>query len=293
MLTTIKCKQGENMTRKIIVFVFVYILFLIRPYPIYGYQEQEIPILMYHHLEDNINNTTVISPKSFENQMKLLKMEGYQAISVQQLYDYLNDQAPLPPKPVLITFDDGYFSNYEKAYPILKKYNMHAEIFVIASRILEKNGNNYYPNETVKMSWDQLKEMKDYITIQSHTWDLHYKLPSKSGQPIGAVFGPSFVNGQLESQAEYEERVRNDFIHSRKRIKEELGYEPIAISYPYGIYSPSTIKLAKEAGFKMAFVIQNKHVKKGDSIFTLSRITINGNDTGEAFIQKLKTAKNT
>ena len=75
---------------------------------------------MYHHLEDNINNTTVISPKSFENQMKLLKMEGYQAISAQQLYDYLNDQAPLPQKPVLITFDDGYFSNYEKAYPILK-----------------------------------------------------------------------------------------------------------------------------------------------------------------------------
>lgn len=282
------------MTKKIIVFVFVYILFLIRSYPIYGYQEQEIPILMYHHLEDNINNTTVISPKSFENQMKLLKMEGYQAISAQQLYDYLNDQAPLPQKPVLITFDDGYFSNYEKAYPILKKYDMHAEIFVIASRILEMNGNNYHPNETAKMSWDQLKEMKDYITIQSHTWDLHYKLPSKNGKLNGAVFGPSIVNGQLESQVEYEERVRNDFIHSRKIIKEKLGYEPIAISYPYGIYSPSTIKLAKEAGFKMAFVIQNKHVKKGDSLFTLSRITINGNDTGEAFIHKLKTttAKN-
>ena len=108
------------MSRKIIVFVFVYILFLIKPYSIYGYHEQEIPILMYHHLEENINNNTVISPENFENQMKLLKMEGYHAISAQQLYDYLNGQTPLPQKPVLITFDDGYFSNYEKAYPILK-----------------------------------------------------------------------------------------------------------------------------------------------------------------------------
>ncbi|MGY4796678.1 polysaccharide deacetylase family protein [Lysinibacillus fusiformis] len=282
------------MTRKIIVFVFVYILFLIKPYSIYGYHEQEIPILMYHHLEENINNNTVISPENFENQMKLLKMEGYHAISAQQLYDYLNGQTPLPQKPVLITFDDGYFSNYEKAYPILKKYDMHAEIFVIASRILENSENNHYPNESAKMSWDQLKEMKDYITIQSHTWDLHYKLPSENGKLNGAVFGPSFVNGQLESQDAYEERVRNDFIRSRKIIKEKLGYEPIAISYPYGIYSLPTIKIAKEAGFKMAFVIQNKHVKKGDAIFTLSRITINGNDTGEAFIHKLKAtpAKN-
>lgn len=278
-------KQGENMTRKIIVVVFVYIVLFSHPFPIDGYQEQKIPVLMYHHLAENINNTTVISPHNFENQMRILKAEGYHAISAQELYDYFNNAIKLPEKPVMITFDDGYLSNYEKAYPILKKYDMHAEIFIIASRIVHTK--NVYPNEIAKMNWDQLNEMQDYITIQSHTWDLHYKLPSKNGRLNGAIYGPSYLNGQLESQQQFEERVRNDFLYSRQIIKEKLGYEPIAISYPYGNQSPATIQIANEAGFKMGFVIQNKSVKMGDELFMLSRITVNGNDTGAELIRKI------
>jgi len=246
---------------------------------------------MYHHLADNINNNTVISPNNFENQIRTLKAEGYHAISVQELHDYLNNQIKLPEKPVLVTFDDGYLSNYEKAYPILKKYDMHAEIFVIASRIVDVSKQDAYPNEIAKMNWDQLKEMQDYITIQSHTWDSHYKLPSKYGKLNGAIYGPSYLNGQLESQLQYEERVRNDFIRSRKIIKEKLGYEPIAISYPYGKKSVATIKIAQEAGFKMGFVIQNKSVKMGDELFSLSRITVNGNDTSADLIYKINAIK--
>jgi len=279
------------MRRKIIVAVVVYIVLFTHSFPIYGYQEQKIPVLMYHHLADNINNNTVISPNNFENQIRTLKAEGYHAISVQELHDYLNNQIKLPEKPVLVTFDDGYLSNYEKAYPILKKYDMHAEIFVIASRIVDVSKQDAYPNEIAKMNWDQLKEMQDYITIQSHTWDSHYKLPSKYGKLNGAIYGPSYLNGQLESQLQYEERVRNDFIRSRKIIKEKLGYEPIAISYPYGKKSVATIKIAQEAGFKMGFVIQNKSVKMGDELFSLSRITVNGNDTSADLIYKINAIK--
>ncbi|MEA0565592.1 MULTISPECIES: polysaccharide deacetylase family protein [Lysinibacillus] len=275
------------MTRKIIVVVFVYIVLFTYPFPIHGYQEQKIPVLMYHHLAENINNNTVISPNNFENQIKALKAEGYHAISVQELYDYFNNHIKLPEKPILITFDDGYLSNYEKAYPILKKYDMHAEIFVIASRIVHTK--NDYPKEIAKMNWDQLNEMQDYITIQSHTWDSHYKLTSKNGRVYGAIYGPSYINGQLESQQQFEERVRHDLLYSRQIIKEKLGYEPIAISYPYGNQSPATIQIVKEAGFKMGFVIQNKSVRMGDDLFTLSRITVNGHDTGPELIHKLTT----
>ncbi|MEA0555092.1 polysaccharide deacetylase family protein [Lysinibacillus irui] len=275
------------MTRKIIVVVFVYIFLFTYPFPIHGYQEQKIPVLMYHHLAENINNNTVISPNNFENQIKALKAEGYHAISVQELYDYFNNHIKLPEKPILITFDDGYLSNYEKAYPILKKYDMHAEIFVIASRIVHTK--NDYPKEIAKMNWDQLNEMQDYITIQSHTWDSHYKLTSKNGRVYGAIYGPSYINGQLESQQQFEERVRHDLLYSRQIIKEKLGYEPIAISYPYGNQSPATIQIVKEAGFKMGFVIQNKSVRMGDDLFTLSRITVNGHDTGPELIHKLTT----
>lgn len=277
------------MMRKMIAFVVVYIVLFTYPFLTYGYEEQTIPVLMYHHLADNINNNTVISPNNFDKQMRALKEEGYHAISVKELHDYLTNQIKLPEKPVLITFDDGYLSNYEKAYPILKKYDLHAEIFVIASRIVDTVKEISYPHEIAKMNWDQLKEMQDYITIQSHTWDSHYKLPSKFGRMNGAIYGPSYLNGQLESQEQYEARVKDDFIHSRNIIKENLGYEPIAISYPYGIQSATTIKIAQEAGFKMGFVIQNKNVKKGDGLFTLSRIIVNGNDSGADLILKINT----
>ncbi|MGE7910083.1 polysaccharide deacetylase family protein [Lysinibacillus xylanilyticus] len=276
------------MKRIVILLVVAYSILLIKPYPIYGYNNEKIPVLMYHHLENNVNNNTVISPENFENQIKTLKENGYNSITTQDLFDYLNGKTELPKNPVLITFDDGYLSNYEKAYPILKKYKMHAEIFVITSHILETNEKNVYTNEIPKMNWDQLKEMKDYITIQSHTWNSHYKLQSFSGGMKGAIYGRSYINGKLETQKEYEERVKKDFNLSRKIIKEKLGYEPIALSYPFGTNSEDAMKLAKDVGFKMAFVIKNKGVTMGDNVYALSRITVNGNETGAELIKKLQ-----
>ncbi|MFJ8512597.1 polysaccharide deacetylase family protein [Lysinibacillus xylanilyticus] len=276
------------MKRIVIFLVVAYSILLIKPYPIYGYNNEKIPVLMYHHLEKNMNNNTVISPENFENQIKTLKENGYNSITTQDLYDYLNGKNELPKNPVLITFDDGYLSNFEKAYPILKKYKMHAEIFVITSHILETNEKNVYTNEIPKMNWDQLKEMKDYITIQSHTWNSHYKLQSFSGGMKGAIYGRSYINGKLETQEEYEERVKKDFNLSRKIIKEKLGYEPIALSYPFGTNSEDAMKLAKDVGFKMAFVIKNKGVTMGDNVYALSRITVNGNETGAELIKKLQ-----
>lgn len=257
-------------------------------YQISGYEEEQgIPVLMYHHLDHQLNNNVTITPENFENQIKALKEEGYNSITTKQLYDYLYHGGQLPAKPVLITFDDGYLSNYEEAYPILKKYKTHAEIFVITSRILENDGENPYPNEMPKMNWAQLQEMKDYISIGSHTWDAHYKLDSGNGTQFSAIYGPGIINGKLESREEYEKRVMNDFLQSKKMIKEKLGYEPIAISYPFGSRSQQTEMLAKKAGFQLAFVIGNKRIRKGDHVLSLSRITVNGNDSAEALLNKI------
>lgn len=273
---------------KIMVMLIIFIISFATLYEGTGNNQDEIPVLMYHHLEDNMNNNSTIDPVNFENQIKTLKEEGYNAITIQQFYDYLNGENKLPEKPVLITFDDGYLSNYEKAYPILKKYNMNATIFIIASRILEKNEENVYSNEIPKMNWEQLREMKDYISIQSHTWDLHYKLKGKFGRMKGPIYAPSYINGNLENQEDYEERVKNDFYRSKEIIKEKLGYEPVALSYPFGDYSKDTMKLAQEAGFKMAFGIKNKRIQIGDNLYSLNRITVNGNFTGEDLIEEIE-----
>ncbi|WP_342550970.1 polysaccharide deacetylase family protein [Lysinibacillus sp. FSL M8-0216] len=256
----------------------------------FGSGNDKIPILMYHHLKKSLNNNVVISPDNFENQIKTLKEAGYNSISIQQLFDYLNENKLLPQNPVLITFDDGYLSNYELAYPILKKYNMHAEIFVIVSQILENNEIKSNTNEIPKMTWEQLREMRDTFTIQSHTWNSHNKLVLGNGKLSGAVYGPSYIKGTLETKKMYEERVISDFIRSKEVIKAKLGYEPIAISYPFGIVSNEAIKLAEAAGFKLGFVINNKSIVKDDNPFTLSRITVNGNDTGIELLEKIKNS---
>ncbi|MCH7323302.1 polysaccharide deacetylase family protein [Solibacillus sp. MA9] len=277
------------MKKTIIILAIIYFVTFLKLSPTNGYSNEKIPILMYHHLEKNLNNNAVISPENFENQIKYLKVMGYNTITAQQLYDYLNGSIQLPQNPVLITFDDGYLSNYEMAYPILKKYNMHAEVFVITSRILEKGVKTSYSNEIPKMNWEQLREMKDYITVQSHSWDSHYKLKSNIYEKkIAALSGPVYINGKMENQKEYEERVKNDLIRSRKIIKEKLGYEPIAISYPFGITSNDAMNLAKAAGFKLGFLINNKSIKKSENKLALSRITVNGNDSGEELIKKIK-----
>jgi peptidoglycan/xylan/chitin deacetylase (PgdA/CDA1 family) len=282
-------KTGVYMKKRIIILfiILVSIYFVSFSEITSGNSNENIPILMYHHLEKDLNNNVVISPENFEDQIKSLKDDGYNTITAQQLYDYLNDSIQLPQNPVLITFDDGYLSNYEMAYPILKKYKMHAEFFVIASRILEEGVETSYPNEIPKMKWDHLREIKDYITIQSHTWDAHYKLKSSNGNEIAAIYGPAYINGKMENKKEYEERVKNDFIRSRNLIKEKLGYDPIAISYPFGVTSNDAMNLAKAAGFKLGFVINNKSVMKVDNQFELSRITVNGNDSGADLIKKI------
>lgn len=281
---------GCAVNRSIVVLILMCSLIFSNSSLAFGSGNDKIPILMYHHLQKGLNNNVVISPDNFENQIKTLKEAGYNSISIQQLFDYLSSNKLLPQNPVLITFDDGYFSNYELAYPILKKYNMHAEIFVIVSQILENNEIKSNTNEIPKMTWEQLKEMRDTFTIQSHTWNLHNKLVLGTGKLSGAIYGPSYINGTLETKKMYEERLIRDFIQSKQVIKEKLGYEPIAISYPFGIVSNDAMILAREVGFKLGFVINNKSVVVGDNQLALSRITVNGNVSGKELITKIKNS---
>ena len=101
-----------------------------------------INVLMYHHFDDTTNLGAVVAKDEFKKQIKYLKDNGYNTITVQELIDYKNGKIDLPEKPVLITSDDGYLSNYEFMYPILKENNMKATIFVIGDNIDNADENN-------------------------------------------------------------------------------------------------------------------------------------------------------
>jgi peptidoglycan/xylan/chitin deacetylase (PgdA/CDA1 family) len=121
-----------------------------------------IPIIMYHSISDTPVGAAELSvtTKSFEQQMKYLSDNGYTPI----YFDEIKNCAKIK-KPIIVTFDDGYSDNYTNAYPVLKKYNIKATIFMI-TKLIDTNGY---------LSKDQITSMEDLVSFQSHTVD-HLRL---------------------------------------------------------------------------------------------------------------------
>ncbi len=133
-----------------------------------------IPILMYHTISDTVlpeSENSSVSTANFDAQMKALVDNGYHPISFKQLHDYMTENEPLPDKPFIITMDDGYLNNYTHAYPIYKKYNIPATLFVSPYYMKEENTDRHF-------GWAAAREMESsgLIDIQPHGYD-HTPLP--------------------------------------------------------------------------------------------------------------------
>ncbi len=247
----------------------------------------QIPVLMYHILLPNRNDTISVDPRRFKQQMLALKAAGYTSITENQFLSYPKDNTPLPQKPILITFDDGYLNNFTEAYPILKRLNMHASMYVIASRISETDG--FTEGEYEKISWQQAREMKGTMSIQSHTWDSHSKQLTIEDQSRGLITNRLHLNTGLETQQEFENRTYNDLLVAKKAIEKNVGTEVVAISYPYGEYTADTIRLAEKVGYQMAFTIHNGPNTQSSPLFELNRFTVDGNYSGEQLVQVIES----
>ena len=248
----------------------------------------QIPILMYHHFEEEGINSLTVHPKNFEEQMKAIKEEGYETITFGQLIAFLNHEGTLPEKPILITMDDGYESNYKYAYPILKELNMKAAIFLVTSKIRreeEKHLEDGLPN----LSWEQIHEMSEsgLIEFHSHTHDSHKKY-MKGKKEVAYLAGPIVKeNGELETQEEYEQRIMNDLLLSKKLIEKNIGQPVTVLCYPYGAYSETSEKVAKEVGFLATVTVNKGIISKGNSPFLLKRINVDGSYTAWDLIDVL------
>lgn len=143
--------------------------------PVFGEDSVRVPILMYHSiLRDSARQGKyVISPAVLAADLDALQEKGYTAVTVSDLLAYVQDGADLPEKPVMITFDDGYYNNYIYAYPLLKQRGMKAVVSIIGSQtaLFTDNGeeNAYWSH----LRLDRLREMQDVFEVQNHSWNLH------------------------------------------------------------------------------------------------------------------------
>ena len=216
----------------------------------------KVLILNYHKIDDTFI-ALAVRPEDFDAQMKYLSEHGYHTITPDELYDSLAGNAELPENPVLITFDDGYEDNYKNAYPILKKYDFKATIFVISSFL------GVYPNY---ITWDQAREMDaDNISIQSHTVD-HKSMTDLS-----------------------DDELRSELVDSKKKIEKELGHQINYMAYPTGTYNLHIAKLVQEAGYKAAFTIKYGNVDKASNIYALERVPVfHTEDTNKSFLERIR-----
>jgi len=226
---------------------------------------QRVPVLLYHDiLPDSVNvfgnNAFIVSSENFEKQIQILKENGYNAITLNQLKAYVKGELNLNGKYVLITFDDGYKSDFLYAYPILKKYSMHGVIFVVSGWIKEYD-EPFNSQKLQILSWNDIKSGIDVFEYASHTHTLHHR-------------DEKFKSILVSSN---DEIVYNDLLKSMETLCTKC------IAYPYGEYSEKTLDIVKELGYEMGFTIENGFISPGDDIYRLKRNAIYRNTSLDEF----------
>ncbi|EJP86448.1 polysaccharide deacetylase family protein [Bacillus cereus] len=231
-------------------------------------KQEKVPVLLYHHLlkgteKENSevfkNKGTTLAVEQFEKQIKYLADNNYRAITAKELEGFIKNKKNLPEKSVLITFDDASKSNYTYAYPILKKYNMHAISFVVTSKTSDPE-EKFDPNKIQALSKTEMDKMGDVFEFGSHTDSLH-----KLEKGEAAVFNRNNVE------------IKNDILKSKDVLKTDY------FSYPFGKYNDTIVKVLKDSKFQMAFVNSPGYATKESNILKVSRFVIKSDLDIKAF----------
>lgn len=261
-------------TKKIIILLLCAVLII--GIVIYGFNSYKaskrtdvaIPVLLYHNFvttvpdSDPDNFNYINTPESFEENVKTLLANGYTIISFKDLNDAYSGKSTLPSKPIIITFDDGYYSNYEYIYPILKQYNVKASIFVVTDKISQEIDGIKY------LSWDNCLEMQTsgLVEIFSHSKNhiFYNKFPVR--------------------------RIRDDVAESYTQLEKHLGKQTLKVfAYPYGAYTKETVKTLKNNGIDFqVYDIGINNFKTLDKNF-VKRINIPCEMTGAEIITEIES----
>lgn len=218
-----------------------------------------VPVLCYHNFDPTSPGSMTITTQKFESQLKWLKDNGYTVIPMKELVSYLEGKTPkIPAKSVVITVDDGKLSVYKYMLPIVRKYDVPVTLFVYPSAI---------SNASYAMTWDQLRELQKtgLFDIQSHTyWHPNFKQEKKRLSP-----------------SEYQKLVHTQLASSKKVLDQKLNTNVTVLAWPYGIYDAQLEQAAADAGYVMAFSIDERLANKTEKSMSQPRYMITTQNMNE------------
>ena len=199
-------------------------------------------ILAYHHVADDTPPSTSISPPEFRGHLEYLRDNGFNVIGLDTLITSLQSGRPVPDRAVVITFDDGYISIYEEAFPMLQEFDYPFSLFLSTQPI--DDGQRIY------MSWEQVREMSDAgVLIGNHMIDHPYMLAREQG----------------ETEQQHLQRLRQELLQAEQTILQQTGQSHRYLAYPYGEYDGSIKAMLAELGF--VGLAQNSGAVSGNSDF--------------------------
>ena len=205
------------------------------------YATQTIPVLCYHRCGAEVKDSMTIKTKAFAAQLGWLIKNGYTVIPLDTAAHYIKGEIKsIPAKSIVITADDGHKSVYSDMAPIIKKYKVPVTLFIYPSAI---------SNAKYAMTWDQLRELEatKLFHVESHTyWHPNFKREKKALSP-----------------EEYEKSVHAQLYKSKATLEKKMGHAIKYLAWPFGIYDEDLLVKAKEAGYDMAFSIDNHNAKAG------------------------------
>ena len=227
-------------------------------------------VLMYHsiceHIRKEKHNKWRVKPKDFEKQMNWFHKNNWKSFTISELVKL--DE--IPKKSFVVTFDDGFEDNFLNAFPILKKYNFKATIYLVPNQ----KTNHWEEKNTSVLSNllnnEQILQMQNsgLIEFGSHTLS-HVNL--------------STIN---------DEQLLNELKKSKEEVEKITNQECEAFAYPYGKFDDNIVNSVKRVGYKNATVVKRGLFKKDDDSFTIKRVGILGTESFFDFLLKISRVRN-
>lgn len=242
----------------------------------------QLPILMYHHVlkEPSRLNKYTISPQELRGDLQYLRDNGYKSISMSDLIAHTKGE-PLPEKPVMITFDDGYESFYEYVFPLLKEFECKAVFSVVGTYADQYTATPDHHIRYSHCTWEQLKQMHDsgLVEIQNHSYNLHTNDQGRQG----------IKRKPGESEAQYSKMLSADLEKVQQLCLQNIGAAPTTFTYPFGYISPESLDIIKGLGFSGALTCQEKYnyiTGEPEQLYHLNRFNRPHGHTAEEILRK-------
>ncbi len=236
-------------------------------------QTAQTIIFCYHRFVEKIHNPqTEITPAAFEAEMKQLKDSGITVIGMQDFLAWKRGEKNIPPRCAIITFDDGWKSQYEVGWPIMKKFNYPLTLFIYTEGV---RGGHFGGGEAI--TWEMLSEMRDAgVDIEAH---------SATHQDLRKGFDA--IAKKKLSGAEYEQWLQNEIVGCKQLLEQRLGIKVNCYAVPFGNYNDHVKEVAKNAGYEAMFTVYGQPITFTSANDSIGRYAIEANKP-KVFVDAVK-----